>query len=278
MKLRLILVIIMVMVFITGCGSNNSLSNTTNKSDSNDYITVGTEEEKGFIIDNVFHSEMQGDIHFSSFYPNDYDENKEYAIYFALPGWEGLYFQGLGNNLYESYPFEAQKYNEDMIIISPQLDDWGEESALDTIALVEYFLNNYNIDKSKVYISGVSGGGETLSLVLEKAPELFTSALYVSSQWDGEYDNLVKARTPLYMVIVENDSYYGSEKTKTAYNEMYSLYENAGLTKEEIDEILVLDVKPHSYFEEQGYDDEHMGCNLFAYEEDIMNWIFSKVK
>ena len=92
MKLRLILVIIMVMVFITGCGSNNSLSNTTNKSDSNDYITVGTAEEKGFIIDNVFHSEMQGDIHFSSFYPNDYDENKEYAIYFALPGWEGLYF------------------------------------------------------------------------------------------------------------------------------------------------------------------------------------------
>ena len=80
------------------------------------------------------------------------------------------------------------------------------------------------------------------------------------------------------MVIGENDSYYGSETTKTAYNEMYSLYENAGLTKEEIDEILVLDVKPHSYFEEQGYDDEHMGCNLFAYEEDIMNWIFSKVK
>ena len=52
------------------------------------------------------------------------------------------------------------------------------------------------------------------------------------------------------MVIGENDSYYGSEKTKTAYSEMYSLYEDAGLTKEEIDEILVLDVKPHNYFEE----------------------------
>ena len=55
-----------------------------------------------------------------------------------------------------------------MIIISPQLDDWGEKSANDTIFLVEYFLNHYNIDKSKVYISGLSGGGETLSLVLEK--------------------------------------------------------------------------------------------------------------
>ena len=66
----------------------------------------------------------------------------------------------------EPFPYEAQQYNKDMIIISLQLDDWGEESADDTIALVEYFLNNYNIDKSKVYISGASGGGETLSIVL----------------------------------------------------------------------------------------------------------------
>lgn len=58
-----------------------------------------------------------------------------------------------------------------MIIISPQLDDWGEESANDTIALVEYFLNNVNIDESKVYISGASGGGETLSIVLGKRPD-----------------------------------------------------------------------------------------------------------
>ena len=52
---------------------------------------------------------------------------------------KGLYFQGVGANMNEPYPYEVQKYNSDMIIISPQLDDWGEESADDTIALVEYF-------------------------------------------------------------------------------------------------------------------------------------------
>ena len=158
-----------------------------------------------------------------------------------MPGWEGLYFQGAGANLGEPYPFEAQKYNENMIVISPQLDDWGEESANDTIALVEYFLNNYNIDKSRVYISGVSGGGETLSIVLGKRPELFTSALYVSSQWDGDY-------------------------------------EEQGLSNEEIDDILVLDLKEHEYFTSRGYSDEHAGCGSFAYEENIMNWVFSKTK
>lgn len=215
---------------------------------STDYIEIGSKENRGFVVDNVLHSKAQDDIHFSSYLPKDYNKDKKYAIYFALPGWEGLYFQGVGANLVESYPFETQKYNKDMIIISPQLDDWGEESANDCIALVEYFLENYNIDKSKVYISGVSGGGETLSIVLGKRPELFTAALYVSSKWDGDLEVLANSKTPLYMVIGENDSYYGSEKTKTAYNSLYQIYEEKGLTKSEIDNILVLDVKDHSYF------------------------------
>ena len=178
----------------------------------------------------------------------------------------------------EPFPYEAQKYNKDMIIISPQLDDWGEESANDTIELVEYFLNNLNIDKSKVYISGASGGGETLSIVLGKRPELFTSALFVSSQWDGDLNVLANARTPVYMAIGENDSYYGSTKAKNAYNRLHELYENQGLSNEEIDNILVLDVKQHEYFTSQGMQDEHAGLGLFAYDEDIMNWIFSKSK
>lgn len=241
-------------------------------------IEIGKTKRRSFIIDNVYHSESQGDIHFASYYPKDYDKNKEYAIYFALPGWEGLYFQGVGANMNEPYPYEAQKYNKDMIIISPQLDDWGEKSANDTIALVEYVLSNYNIDKNKVYISGASGGGETLSIILGKRPELFTSALFISSQWDGNLDGLANSRTPLYIVIGENDSYYGSTKAKNAYNNLYQIYQNQGSTDEEINSILVLDVKKHEYFTSQGMKDEHAGLGLFAYDSNVMNWIFSKTK
>lgn len=285
MKKLCLVAILAVLLCVTGCSKNETIKETNNDDkqiikdkNSSDYMEIGNTKSKGFIIDNVLHSGVLGDIHFTSYYPDNYNENEKYAIYFALPGWEGLYFQGVGSNMNESLPFEAQKYNEKMIIISPQLDDWGEESANDTIFLVEYFLSHYNIDKSKVYISGLSGGGETLSLVLEKRPELFTSALYVSSQWDGKYENLIKAKTPLYMVIGENDSYYGSEKTKNAYKEIYKLYKESGLSDEEIDKILVIDIKPHEYFTSKGYNDEHAGCNLFAYEEDIMNWVFKKVK
>ena len=110
-------------------------------------VTEGTEEYRGFVIDNVLQSE------------------KAYALYFTLPGYEGLYFQGVAANIRsEDFGFEAQKYNSEMIIVAPQLNDWGETSADQTIALVEYFLEHYNIDQEKVYASGYSGGGETMSI------------------------------------------------------------------------------------------------------------------
>ena len=54
-----------------------------------------------------------------------------------------------------------------MIIVAPQLNDWKETSARQTIALTRYFLGHYNIDPQKVYLNGYSGGGETGSLVME---------------------------------------------------------------------------------------------------------------
>lgn len=35
---------------------------------------------------------------------------------------------------------EAQKYNQNMIIAAPQLNDWGQTSADRTIDLTEYLL------------------------------------------------------------------------------------------------------------------------------------------
>lgn len=291
MKKIILLIVVIVILVIIGIftinnNSNNSeetlqqgnIENKENKiTTSNEYIREGSEEHRGFILDNTLIT-TNPEIHFNIHYPENYDKVKQYAIYFANPGWEGLYFQGVGKDLGEPYVYEAQKYNKDMIIVSTQLNDWGEQSANDCIALVEYVLENYNIDKSKVYISGLSGGGETLSIVLGKRPELFTSALYISSQWDGNLDTLSKAKTPLYMVIGENDSYYGSTKTRNTYNSLHKLYKEQGMSDEEIDKLLVLDVKEHEYFTLKGYSDEHAGCGLFAYEENIMNWIFSKSK
>ena len=162
-----------------------------------------------------------------------------------------------------------------MIIVAPQLSDWGETSANQTIALVEYFLEVYNIDRSKVYGNGFSGGGETMSQVMGKRPDLFTAYLQVSSQWDGEYEPVVEQRLPVYFAIGQGDEYYGSGPSQEAYETLYTLYKQQGLSETEIDELLVLDIKEHSYFTERNAPNEHGGGGLFAYDEEIMGWLFS---
>ena len=254
-----------------------SADNGDSEQQAADLVTEGTEEYRGFTLDNVLHSETEGDIHFNLYVPDSYDGSRPYAVFFTLPGYEGLYFQGVGENLRsEEFGFEAQNYNSEMIVVAPQLSDWGETSARQTIALVEYFLDNYNIDPGRVYGEGYSGGGETMSLVMGMRPDLFTAYLQCSSQWDGDYEPVVESRTPVYIVVGESDEYYSSQPSRQAYDQLHQLYRQEGLSEEEISELLVLDVKDAEYFESQGVTVQHGGGNLFARDGEIMGWLFGK--
>lgn len=246
---------------------------------ANETMTLGSQEDRGFILDNVLHHPQRGDIHFSLYLPNSYSPLRPVPLYIALPGWEGLYFQGIGADLkWETLPFEAQKLYPDMIIASAQLNDWGMTSALDAIALTEYLMESYAVDPNRIYLSGLSGGGETGSLVMGMRPNLYAVYLMVASQWDGNLDVLAEERTPVYMIIGEDDSYYGSGSLKAAYQKLHDLYQEQGLTEQAIDELLVLDVKQADWFEAYGYADQHMGAISLSYEERMLPWLFSKVK
>ena len=240
-------------------------------------ITFGTQTQRGFLNDNIYHSDL-GEIHYSSYIPESYDGSEPYALFMTLPGWEGLYFQGVGANMVENFGTEAIGWNEKMIVISPQLNDWRETSARQTIALTEYLLEVYNIDPGLVYLEGYSGGAETGSLVMGMKPELYTAYLMVSSQWDGDLEMLTRARTPVYLVTGEQDSYYGSEPMKNAYAHLHTFYEQQGLSNAEIDRLLVLDVKPQSYFTERGFSDQHGGGMAIAKDQKIMGWLFGQKK
>ena len=242
-------------------------------------VTPGTQEDRGFIMDNVLHHPERGDIHFSLYVPNTYDPSRTYPLYIALPGWEGLYFQGVGYDLkWETLPFEARRLYPDMIIASAQLNDWGMTSALDAIALTKYLMEAYSVDPNRVYLSGLSGGGETGSLVMGLRPDLYAAYLMVASQWDGDLNVLAEAGTPVYMAIGEEDSYYGSSSLKSAYRALRDLYREQGLWEDEIDDLIVLDVKGQEWFTAYGYTDQHAGAVSLSYDERMLPWFFSKVK
>ena len=240
-----------------------------------DPATYGTQTQRGFLNDNVYHSDL-GDIHYSSYIPDSYDGSEPYTLFITLPGWEGLYFQGVGANMVEDFGPEATRWNEEMIVVSPQLNDWRETSARQTIALTEYLLEAYHIDRDQVYLEGYSGGGETGSLVMGMRPELYAAFLMVSSQWDGDLEILAAAKTPVYLATGEQDSYYGSDSMKEAYAKLHDLYEQQGLSDEEINELIVLDVKDQEYFSQRGHSDQHGGGMAFAKDEEVMGWLFGQ--
>lgn len=99
--------VLLVIVVLCGCGQTKekigektkkaeeknamqSQSDTQNAKDSSEYITEGTEEYRGFLLDNVLHSETEGEIHYNVYIPDSYDGSRPFALFFTLPGYEGL--------------------------------------------------------------------------------------------------------------------------------------------------------------------------------------------
>lgn len=63
---------------------------------------------------------------------------------------------------------------------------------------------------------------------------------------------------------------------KGAYTDLYQLYKEHGLFDNEINELLVFDVKIQNYFANLVYTDRSIGRMAFAHDEEIMGWLFSR--
>ncbi len=146
-------------------------SQTTTEPETTDIlVTAGEETYRGFTLDRIYPSSV-GDIHYNFYIPACYDGSEPYALFISLCGYGGYYFQGVGANIRtEEFVFEAQKYNQKMIIAAPQLSDWGITSAEQTVALTEYLLKTYNIDRSNVFINGYSGAARRFLSFSDCAP------------------------------------------------------------------------------------------------------------
>lgn len=61
---------------------------------------------------------------------------------------------------------------------------------------------------------------------------------------------------------------------RQAYAELCEIYKLRGKTQEEIDRLVVLDVRGQQFFTEYGFTDQHAGGGAFAHDETTMGWLF----
>jgi predicted peptidase len=206
--------------------------------------------------------------------PEDYDGSEPYALYVHCPGVEGFYSEGAGAHLVEDFVFVANDYVEDMIVITPQFDDWREVSAFMASALVDWALATFNIDESRLFLSGYSYGGETISYVMGLRPDLFKRVLQVSSQWDSDINALVETLPAIRISLGDNDEFYTVENAEETFNQIRELYEAAGISGDELDDLVKLDVFPDDDFEDpENQHDETP--SLVIFDADSRAWLFN---
>lgn len=280
-------VILTVSLLITACSANQSINNSesSNISVSNPAESeVPNETEKspektGVIAEQIL-NDNDGEIHYSYYLPEGYNQRKTYPLVVTMPGYDMMWFgeDSSGSNLNWKGFRVWTELSEDMIVVSAQLTDWHETSARQAIELTEYFIQNFSVDKSRVYAAGYSAGGETMSQAVSMRPDLYAAYLHGASQWDGDYQSIAQNDVAVYIFMAENDEYYGSAKARSAYDGLQAAYREKGYTDEQIGERLVVEIPDNEYFNSRGIYNYHGGGTILFDDENILNWITSKSK
>lgn len=114
--------------------------------------TENLSEKTGIVAEQILNGN-NGEIHYSYYLPEDYNESKSYPLVITMPGYDMMWFceDSSGSNL-QWNGFRVQtELSEDMIVVSAQLTDWHETSARQSIELTEYFIDNFSVNRTRIY-------------------------------------------------------------------------------------------------------------------------------
>lgn len=242
---------ILLLLVSTGCGSstesdmaaastaepkpNPEMSSDSSGKEAESASKAPTPVQFGLIAEQIL-SGADGDIHYSYYLPESYDGSREYPLMVVMPGYDMMWFgeSSSGRNINWSGFTAWTKLDTEMIVVSAQLTDWHETSARQAIELTEYFIGNFAVDTSRVYATGYSAGGETMSRAVSLRPDLYAAYLHGASQWDGSYAPIAENGVAVYIYMAEGDEYYGSAKARSAYENLHGAYEAAGWSDADI--------------------------------------------
>lgn len=278
--------VLIISLLITACSASQPIddfkSNDISESitaELNQSKTENLPEKTGIVAEQILNGN-NGEIHYSYYLPEDYDESKTYPLVITMPGYDMMWFgeDSSGSNLQWNGFRVWTELSEDMIVVSAQLTDWHETSARQAIELTEYFIDNFSVDWTKIYAAGYSAGGETMSQAGSMRPDLYAAYLHGASQWDGTYESIAQNDVAVYIFMAENDEYYGSEKARSAYSGLQKAYRKKGYTNEKISKRLVLEIPDNEYFNNCGIYNYHGGGNIMFNDETILSWVLSKNK
>lgn len=184
----------------TGGGSSGG-GNTTNGGTSSSISTA-----KGEIV------------RYWIYVPDDYSSEKKPLLVFLHGSAEcGKNLSSLNNYAFGKYT-KTQKY--DAVILMPQIQSgtWSNEQTMDDLKdLIDTVVLEYNVDTSRISISGHSLGGIGTYAMINRYPTFFSAAAPISGKYLISSAEII-AKTPVWAI-------HGGLDTNVSYQEDYDLIE-----------------------------------------------------
>lgn len=186
---------------------------------------IATPEMEMFTQESITAENGTHEIYFNLRLPSDYDESKTYPIVFCQPGAGGRIqykdqdedgnFIDIGaNSTRDGLPVNVARYDDQLIVVTvqPWLDtpeEWEVDNVADYIQLVNYVLDNYSVDTSRVYGMGNSMGTMITSQALTREPNLLSAY----AQCNGCY-YMTEAEKPFFTIFNDETSIIYDDATE----------------------------------------------------------------
>ena len=147
------------------------------------------------------------------------------------------------------------KIHPNAVILAPQSPNGWTSGWEDLMELIEFIVQEYNIDRTRISVTGSSRGGVCTFELIMRYPDYFASAMPINSS--TYTNNCNKIKTPVRIYHGGQD--YGMGFAVVAANDIIN--SNGGQS-----ELIMFDWVGH-------------GCQFIYYQEkyDVYNWLTSHV-
>ena len=201
-----------------------------------------------------------GKLEYGFYVPENYDKTKSYPLVMFLHGWSAnqtVYLEWYNKDLQSKHP---------CFVFTPRTPttwaDWSgwndehlSEPMLAAIHVLDSLTEKYSIEPNRLYVYGISMGGEGVFDLLHKLPNKFAAAMSICGGGQAWWAENI-AKTPLWMFHGSADKINTPDMTERVYNRLVEI-----------------GAKKMKYTNYPGYG--HEIWNIAQNEPEFYDWMFS---
>ena len=173
-----------------------------------------------------------GKLEYGLFVPENYDPSKSYPLV--------MYLHGMGNNqtvYLDFYNKDIQQKNPCFVYTPKTPTDWGDWSGWSwdgsgfsslsiptqtAVHVLDSLISKYSIDTNRLYVYGISMGGEGVFDLLHKMPHKFAAGISICGGGFAHWANNISA-TPLWMFHGSADEINPPDLTERVYKKLQEI-------------------------------------------------------